>query len=240
MTKFLSTMTKFLSFGQMTKFLSTITKFLSFGQTTRTASEESSTVASEDGVVVSEQSPTDVSVYTALALWYELIGYRITDVDGKWTVSLFFMDIDSNPGMVTELRTSNGAYHRKGVHICESDWQHYPSDIENPYDLPEGTVFVKPNRYWVLPPYRYIVSSTTGDHLLDDQCDFRFLLHDTDTNTVSLLLEGHNGVGPVDWTPVDPWDPWEHPHPASYLHFYGESLRQLHKLRILGRRRLLV
>ena len=97
MTKFLSTMTKFLSFGQMTKFLSTITKFLSFGQTTRTASEESSTVASEDGVVVSEQSPTDVSVYIALALWYELIGYRITDVDGKWTVSLFFMDNDSNP-----------------------------------------------------------------------------------------------------------------------------------------------
>ena len=82
------------------------------------------------------------------------------------------MDIDSNPGMVTELRTSHGAYHQKGVHICEDDWQHYPSDIENPYDLPEGTVFVKPNRYWVLPPYRYIVSSTTGDHLLDDQCDF--------------------------------------------------------------------
>ena len=84
-----------------------MTKFLSFGHTTLVAlfaSEESSTVASEDGVVasedgvvVSEQSPTDVSVYTALALWYELIGYRITDVDGKWTVSLFFMDIDSNP-----------------------------------------------------------------------------------------------------------------------------------------------
>ena len=222
--------------------------FLSFGQTTLVAlfaSEESSTVASEDGVVasedgvvvsedgvvvsedgvvVSEQSPTDVSAYTALALWYELIGYRITDVDGKWTVSLFFMDIDSNPtnpGMVTELRTSNGAYHQKGVHIFESDWQHYPSDIEKPYDLPEGTVFVKPNRYWVLPPYCYIVSSTTGDHLLDDQCDFRFLLHDTDTNTVSLLLEGHNGVGQVDW---DIFDPLVHPHPASYLHFYVESV----------------